>query len=167
MPDASGGGPVLRPAQAGDLPAMAALLNAVIAEGDKTAFAGQMTPADMDRLFVTGPDARGCTLATAGDGILGFQALGADYLAGTGWADISSFLAAAARGAGAGRALWGATRALARGQGLAGLRAVIRSVNAGAIGYYSACGFVPDPGGLPAGVAIALPGRTILYHRLD
>lgn len=160
MPDPAGA-LILRPAGPGDLPAMAALLNAVIAEGDKTAFEGVMTPADMDRLFVSGPDARGCTLALEGDRLLGFQALNIEYLRGTRWADISSFVSAGARGRGVGRVLWRATCDVARG--IHGFRAVIRSVNPGALGYYGACGFVPDPGGLPDAVAIALPGRRVLY----
>ena len=145
---------------------MAALLNAVIAEGDKTAFQGHQTAGDINGLFVAGPDSCGCALALAENRLLGFQALSVEYLRGTGWADISTFVTTGSRGTGTGRALWQATQAQARAQGLAGLRAVIRSVNSGAIAFYSACGFAPPKGDLPDGVAITLQDRTVLVRAL-
>lgn len=162
MPE--GGGLVLRPAGPADAPAMAAILNAIIAEGDKTAVQGPVTEAQIAAWYLTGPDCRGCTLALAGGRAVGFQSLDVHHLPGTGWADISSFIAAPARGTGAGRALWRETRALARG--LAGLRAVIRSVNPGAIAYYTACGFAPPVAGLPAILTDMPADRTVLLQRL-
>lgn len=156
----------LRPARASDLPAMAALLDAVIAEGDKTAFEGPMTAAQMDGLFLSGATCRGCMVALGDGRLLGFQGLDAQYMPGTGWADISSFVAAEARGLGVGGALWQATRQDAAARGLNGLRAVIRSVNTGAQGYYRRCGFGPVAAPLPESVALELPGRIVLVHPL-
>ena len=143
MPEAPGRGLILRPARADDLPAMAGLLGAVIAEGDKTAFDGPMTPARIDALFLSGPDCLGCLVALQSGRLLGFQGLDAKYMPGTGWADISSFVLAEARGVGVGTALWQAMQPAARHRGLIGLRAVIRAVNTGAQAYYRRCGFAP------------------------
>ena len=166
MPDGAGTGLVLRRALPADAPAMAAILNAVIAEGDKTAIAGPLAAPAIADLFLTGPDCSGCTLALVGGQPVGFQALDVHYLAGSGWADISSFVAADARGTGIGRGLWRATQALAGARGLTGLRAVIRSVNAGALAYYRACGFDRPTTPLPRGVDVRLEDRTLLFRAL-
>ena len=166
MPERLGAGLTLRPARPADLPAMAALLEAVIAEGDKTAFEGPMTAERIDALFLSGATCCGCMVALDGEKLLGFQGLDAQYLQGTGWADVSSFAAAAARGRGVGAALWLATRQAAESRGLRGLRAVIRAVNTGAQGYYRRCGFGAVTGTLPEGVVPDLPGRIVLVHPL-
>lgn len=169
MPDAADFAPTLRPAGLADAPAMAAILNGIIAEGDKTAIPGPVTEADIARYYLTGPDCRGCTLALIDGRPVGFQALASHYLlAHPGWADIGSFIAAPARGTGTGRALWAATRVLARSRGVPRLRAVIRSVNTGALAYYRACGFARPAVTLPAvtlpdDIDIPLPDRTVLF----
>lgn len=160
MPEASASGPRLRPATPADAPALAAILNGVIAEGDKTAIAGPVTARDLDAWYVSGPDALCCILAEAEDGPLGFQALERHHPLPPGWADIATFVAAPARGRGVGPALWRATRASAGGLGL---RAVIRSLNGGAIAYYRGCGFRPA-GGVPAQVADVPADRTVLVR---
>lgn len=154
MPE--GRGLALRPASPGDAPALAALLDAIIAEGDKTAIPGPMTAETFAAWFL-GPEALACTLAEEGGRVLGFQALDRHHLLPPGWADISSFAAAPARGRGVGAALWQATRAAA---GTLGLRAVIRSTNSGAQAYYRAMGFRPPPADSP--LARVPADRTVL-----
>lgn len=164
MPDSAALAPILRSAGLADAPAMAVILNGIIAEGDKTAIPGPVTEGDIARYYLTGPDCRGCTLALLGGHPVGFQALDSHYLrAHPGWADIGSFIAAPARGTGTGRALWAATRLLARRQGVPHLRAVIRSVNTGAQAYYRACGFARPAAPLPDEIDIPLPDRTVLF----
>lgn len=142
---------------------MAAILTAIIAEGDKTAIPGPLTPDDALNWFITGHDCRGCTVALADGRVLGFQALDDHYLKLPGWADIGTFLAAAARGQGLGRVLWQVTQARARNAGIASLRAVIRRSNTDAQAYYRRCGFAEGVA-LPATVTGVPSDRVVLFQ---
>lgn len=144
MHDTDRARPRVRPAGPDDAPRLAALLNSVVDEGDKTAIDHHLTPEEARDWFVDGPACRGCVLAEDGSELLGFQAVEVfqDDLP-EGWADIATFVADGARGRGVGRALLTGTLAACPAHGIRTLRAVVRATNAGAQAFYRASGFEP------------------------
>ena len=131
----------IRPAEPGDAPQMAALLNAVIAIGGTTAFEDPVTPGDMRAWYVDGPLLACCHVAVddAGD-VAGFQALERDENPQD-IAYISTFARPSPRVHGVGTALFGATRAAARRLGLREISANIRGDNVSGLAYYAKMGF--------------------------
>jgi len=155
-----------RQAQPEDATALAALLNRVVDEGDKTAIHAHLDEADFRRWFIEGEHCLGCVVAETADGEpVGFQAYERYHSdLPRGWADIGTFVDREARGAGVGRALFDATLDHALTTGTSVLRAVIRARNTQAIAYYRARGF-HEPGPLAAG-APADPASTVLCREV-
>ena len=139
----SGGELRTRPAHIRDAAALAALLNAVIAEGGKTAISEPLSASQCAEWFISGPHCVSCIVAVDDAGRpVGFQALERfhDDLAPD-QADIATFVTAGMRGAGVGRELAHVTLGLARTKRLASVRATIRRHNQDAVRYYESLGF--------------------------
>jgi L-amino acid N-acyltransferase YncA len=139
---------VVRQATAADAPAMAELLNAIIARGGTTAHRTPFSTERMIHHYVASERGISSVVADAGGAILGFQSLdwpapdwaGANPLP-AGWAYIATFVAIGAQGRGVGQRLFAATLAAARGAGVTTIDATIRRENAGGLAYYSGLGF--------------------------
>lgn len=134
---------VVRPATSADVPAMVALINAIIAIGGTTAHQQPYDEDRFQRIYLTDPSAISAFASFDGQRRLtGFQVLGFWLGLPDDWGDIGTFVAESARGSGAGNALFAATLAAARDCRLAAINATIRADNALGLGYYSRLGFV-------------------------
>ena len=97
--------------------------------------------------YIDHPDRVECSVAKAPDGtLLGFQSLkratpGNPYDLPEGWGIIGTYVSAQAAGRGVGRALFAASRASARGAGIAQIDATVGATNEDALAYYAAMGF--------------------------
>lgn len=139
---------VIRPAEAADAPAMADLLNAIIARGGTTAHCDAFDVDRMISLYVAPPRLIACHVAERGGAILGFQALewtdpdwtGANPLPAD-WALVATFVAVGTQGQGIGSRLFAATREAARKAGVRMIDATIRRQNSGGLAYYGRMGF--------------------------
>ncbi|HLZ73863.1 GNAT family N-acetyltransferase [Phenylobacterium sp.] len=138
----------IRPARPEDAPGLAELLNAIIARGGTTALEDPFTPQALDRAYLTGPDVICCFVAVErpedGDGgrNAGFQTLGRYHGLPRDVGDIGTFARVGGTGRGVGAALFAATAAEARRQGLTAINATIRADNTGGLAFYSRMGFV-------------------------
>lgn len=134
----------IRSATPDDGQQLAALLNGVVAEGDKTAIAEPFDAAKLNEWFITGAHCLSCLVAEASDGALvGFQALECfdrETLL-PGMADIGTFIAPEARRKGIGLQLTDVTIQRATSDGINVLRAVVRKDNLHGQAFYSSCGF--------------------------
>ena len=134
-----------RPAVLADATEMAALLNEIIAAGGTTAYEDPFDAAAMDADYISSPDLVSCTVAESDGRIVGFQGLFWPHDHGDpfpeGWAIIATFARRGMTGGGIGRALFAATLAAARAQGVRTLDATIRADNAGGLAYYARMGF--------------------------
>ncbi len=138
-----------------DAPALADLLNAVIAAGGTTALEAAFTPDALDETYLTGPNVICCFVAvdrTSGR-IGGFQTLGRHPGLPGDVGDIGTFARIDGTQRGIGSALFAATRARAGALGLTAINATIRADNAGGLAFYGKQGFVD------AGVTPAVPLR--------
>ena len=131
---------MIRLAQEFDAPALADLINEIIAIGGTTAHETPFTAEAFLAHYIDGPDAICCHMAEA-DRALGFQALSQNPALPTDWLDIGTFVRPAARGTGAAAALFQASKAFARARGCKVLNATIRADNALGLGYYAKLGF--------------------------
>jgi L-amino acid N-acyltransferase YncA len=134
---------IVRVATQFDAASLASLLNAVIAEGGKTAIQTPLSAEELADWFIIGQHCVSCVVASDPSGaVLGFQALERfhDDLPDDA-ADIATFVSASSRGAGVGSALFEATLEHALAHELGTVRAVIGSENEIAIGYYRSLGF--------------------------
>lgn len=133
----------IRPAKPGDAPAMAAILNPIIAAGGTTAREEPVDAAYMAEVIAT---AICCHVAEDGAGTRN------GTLAGMQWldrlpelppdvGDIATFARMAPKRPGVGRALFAVTCQAARASGLSELNAVIRADNVPGLGYYGKMGF--------------------------
>jgi L-amino acid N-acyltransferase YncA len=132
---------ILRPATPADAPAMAALLNAIIALGGTTAHQRPFTPDGVAAHYISGSSVLSCILAEEAGRILGFQGLETWDGLPEGWADIGTFVAPGLQRGGVGAALMAATLAAARAAGLATINATFRADNAPGLGFYARHGF--------------------------
>ena len=113
----------IRPVAAPDAPALAELLNAVIAAGGTTALETPFTARSLAETYLTGPNVHCCFVAEDDAGaVLGFQTLGRYPGLPEDIGDIATF------------ARLGGTR---RGIG----SATIRADNTGGLAFYSGLGF--------------------------
>ncbi len=133
---------IIRPATATYAAAMTSLLNEIIRVGGTTAHDTPFTEAEVYHHYIQGPDAICCHLAEVDGAVLGFQALGLYPVLPEGWLDIGTFVATAARGTGAGTALFAATKAMALERGCRVINATIRADNLLGLGFYTRLGFV-------------------------
>lgn len=127
-----------------DAPELADLLNAIIAKGGTTALEDPMTPEELERAYLTGPDVHCCFVAVDSTTrrIEGFQTLGRQPSLPDDIGDIGTFARVDGSQRGVGTALFAATRARARALGLAAINATIRADNVGGLSFYSKQGFV-------------------------
>lgn len=134
---------VVRPATASDVPAMVALINAIIARGGTTAHQVPYDDARFKAAYLAGPEAISTLVATTPAGrITGFQVLGFWPGLPGNWGDIGTFVDPAARRTGAGAALFAETCKVARDRNLVALNATIRADNSQGLGFYNRLGFV-------------------------
>lgn len=134
---------VVRPATDADAPALAELLNAIIARGGTTSLERPFTPERLARFYLTGPKVISSFVAfyPATGEALGFQTLTRENYVPDNWGDIGTFARVGGTQRGVGSALFAATRERARELGLAGLNAQIRADNHGGLAFYSRMGF--------------------------
>lgn len=134
---------VVRPTRREDAPALAELLNAVIARGGTTALEEPFTAESLARTYLDGPDVICCfTALDAETGALeGFQTLGRYPSLPQDVGDIGTFARLGGTQRGIGTALFAATRAEAKRQGLAAINATIRADNTGGLAFYGRMGF--------------------------
>jgi len=134
---------VIRPASREDAPALAELLNAVIARGGTTALEDPYSADGLADAYLVGPDVICCFVAVdAATGRLeGFQTLGRYPSLPADWGDIGTFARVGGTQRGIGTALFAATREEARRQGLQAINATIRADNTGGLAFYGRMGF--------------------------
>lgn len=132
-----------RAAQPEDAGELAALLNHIIDEGDKTAIQSHLDEAEFREWFITGQHCIGCVVAeTPGGALKGFQAYERYHKdLPPRWADIATFVERTSRGWGIGQRLFSETLAHAANSGTTMLRAVVRAGNHQALSYYRGHGF--------------------------
>lgn len=132
----------VRPVAADDAPALAELLNAVIAAGGTTALQEPFTPEALDETYLTGPDVHCCFVAEDEDGmLLGFQTLVRYPGLPEDVGDIATFARLGAAQRGIGSALFAATTQRATELGLSAINATIRGDNTGGLTFYTKQGF--------------------------
>jgi L-amino acid N-acyltransferase YncA len=133
----------IRPATTADAPALAELLNAIIARGGTTALQQAFTPERLDETYLTGRDVLSCVVAVDPDTgrLEGFQTLIREAHLPPDWGDIGTFSRVGGTQKGVGSALFAATRERARALGLAGMNAEIRADNEGGLSFYGKMGF--------------------------
>lgn len=133
---------IVRPARPDDVPAMTAILNAIIALGGTTAHQHTKTEAQVRGDYLDGPEALLCHVAEIQERVVGFQVVGVWPELPGAWGDIGTFVLPGLQAKGTGQALFAATRAAARELRLASLNATIRADNLPGLAYYSRIGFV-------------------------
>jgi L-amino acid N-acyltransferase YncA len=136
-------GIAVRPVTPADAPALAELLNGIIARGGTTALQKPFTPERLDHTYLTGPDVLSCLVAVDGaSGLLeGFQTLIREAYLPEDWGDIGTFSRVGGTQKGVGSALFAATRERACALGLAAINAQIRADNEGGLAFYGKLGF--------------------------
>jgi L-amino acid N-acyltransferase YncA len=135
---------IIRPAQPDDVPALCALLNAIVRIGGTTAIETPLSEAEFDDYFLSGKSCLGCLVAedaSTGE-LLGFQALERHPELPADWADIATFARIDAKTSGIGSKLFAATKARARDLRVIAINATIRGDNRGGLAFYSKMGFV-------------------------
>ena len=134
---------VVRPTQREDAPALAELLNAVIARGGTTALEEPFTAESLAVAYLDGPNVICCfTAIDEATGTLeGFQTLGRYPSLPDDVGDIGTFAQVGGTQRGIGTALFAATRDEAKRQDLAAINATIRADNAGGLAFYGRMGF--------------------------
>jgi L-amino acid N-acyltransferase YncA len=129
----------IRLANPDDAEGMAAVLNPIIAAGGTTAHETPVTSDDMVEIIAS---AICCHVALDDAGeIAGMQWLDRLERLPADCGDIATFARLEPKRPGVGRALFSATCAAARAQGLTQLNAVIRADNVPGLGYYAKMGF--------------------------
>lgn len=133
----------VRDAEAGDAAEMAALLNAIIAQGGTTAHEVAFTPERFAQAYLEHPDALCCFVAVDRETgrIEGFQTLGREAGLPADIGDIGTFARIDGKQRGVGSALFAAMRERARQLGLAAINATIRADNTGGLAFYGKQGF--------------------------
>lgn len=132
----------IREAGLPDAGAMADVLNPIIVAGGTTAYEVPLTPDEIAASFLSGPDVICCHVALDLDGkVAAFQYLGRNAKLPADIGDIASFARLEPRLPGAGTALIGPTKFIARQFGLNGINATIRADNVPGLAYYTKMGF--------------------------
>ncbi len=126
-----------------DAAELAALLNAIIAQGGTTALETPYTPEGLAQAYLTGPEVICCVVAVdrASGRLEGFQTLGRYPNLPDDVGDIGTFARIDGKQRGVGSALFAATCQRARAQGLTAINATIRADNTGGLAFYGKMGF--------------------------
>ncbi|WP_157082788.1 GNAT family N-acetyltransferase [Sphingomonas asaccharolytica] len=133
----------VRPTVRTDAPALADLLNEIIAAGGTTAYETPFTPEAFADAHIDGPAVITSIIAEDEDGRpMGFQILLASGKLGPGWGDIGTFARRGSTARGIGSALFAATKDAATAAGLKTINATIRADNSGGLTFYARMGFV-------------------------
>jgi L-amino acid N-acyltransferase YncA len=144
----------IRPVQAADAPALAELLNAIIARGGTTALEDPFTPEQLASAMLTGSSVICCFVAEDHAGALGgFQSLTQSAYLPRDIGDIGTFARLGQAQTGTGSRLFAAMRDLATTRGLSAINATIRADNAGGLAFYARLGFTDH------GIQRAIPLR--------
>lgn len=130
----------VRPISAADVPALATLINAIIARGGTTAIEDQLDEATFRHWFVDGEFVIASFVAVEGGEPIGFQSLSRYGDLPERWGDIGTFVRQPG-GRGVGTALFSRTQQAAAAAGLVAITATIRADNAAGLAYYSRIGF--------------------------
>jgi L-amino acid N-acyltransferase YncA len=159
----------IRAAQPAHAPAMAELINEIIAIGGTTAYEDPFDAATMEAEYISLPHLVSCFVAELDGEIVGFQGLMTaydDFDLPENWATIGTFTRVGSDRRGIGRALLARTLAAARAAGIATIDATIRADNAAGLAFYSRQGFV-DYARLEG--VLLKDGRTVdrIRKRLD
>ena len=134
--------PKIRPATSADAPALAKILNAIIAAGRTTALETAVTASELDEHFISAPNCFICFVAEVFRGEAhGFQTLIRSSALPAGWADIGTFTRRNPLIPGVGTALFEHTKRAAVGLGIRAISATIRADNAGGLRFYAKLGF--------------------------
>jgi RimJ/RimL family protein N-acetyltransferase len=157
---------LVRTAMDADAPALAELLNAIIARGGTTALEAPFSPEQLAKTYLTGPKVISCFVAIdpVSGSALGFQTLVREDHLPEGWGDIGTFAKVDGTQRGVGTALFAATRARALELGLIVLNAEIRADNVGGLAFYARMGFEDHDVKLGAPLADGTPVDRI-YKR--
>ncbi len=133
----------IRDAALSDAADLAALLNAIIAQGGTTALEEPFTPERLAEAYLVGPTVLCCFVAVdkATGQLEGFQTLGRYPDLPEDVGDIGTFARIDGKRRGVGSALFAATRERARRLGLAAINATIRADNVGGLAFYGKMGF--------------------------
>lgn len=131
----------VRPPVRSDAEPLAAVINAIIAEGGTTAHEKPFTPEGLWQYSLNGPQVLCCHVVLQDGAPVGFQGLYRNPDLPEGWGDIGSFTRREPPVPGAGTALFAATLESARALGLVMLNATIRADNVPGLGYYAKMGF--------------------------
>ncbi|QGY00170.1 GNAT family N-acetyltransferase [Roseovarius faecimaris] len=134
----------IRPAGALDAPAMAELLNAIIARGGTTAHTTPVTRTDIIAFMSKDPERAAWLVAEDDAGtLLGFQLIEPMDTLPPEACDIGTFTRLGRTQSGIGSALFERTRLEAIKLGYSWINATIRADNAGGLAYYQSRGFEP------------------------
>ena len=127
-----------------DAPALAELLNAVIARGGTTALEDAFSPEQLAETYLDGPNVLVCLVAvdTESGRIEGFQTLGRYPNLPDDVGDIGTFARVDGAKRGVGSALFVEMMKQARAFGLSEINATIRADNEGGLAFYTKQGFV-------------------------
>ena len=132
----------IRSVAVADAPALASLLNGIIARGGTTAFQRPFAPQRLAESMLMGRSVICCFVAEERDGGLGgFQSLVRSEDLPNDIGDIATFSRVGQTQKGIGSQLFAATQAEARRQGLTAISATIRADNVGGLAFYSRLGF--------------------------
>jgi L-amino acid N-acyltransferase YncA len=129
----------VRPARAGDAPAMAELFAAVAAERTGIASEPPVDIAQRTAIFAAGTE--GSFVAVAGDQVIGLVRVKPSH---HGFGDLAMLVDRDWRGRGAGSALVQAAIGWARARGLHKLSLEVFTHNEAAIALYRKCGFIEE-----------------------
>ncbi len=133
---------IIRTATPADAPAMADLLNRIIAIGGTTAHQHPKPAARVLVDYIDGPGTLTCMVAEFDGRVVGFQSVGRNPQLSAQTGDIGTFVEPGLQAKGTGAQLFAATRAAARAAGLRELNATIRADNVPGLAFYSRIGFV-------------------------
>lgn len=131
---------LIRAAVAADAPAMARLLNQIIAIGGTTAHQHPKSAEVVCADYVDGPDCITCVVAIDNDALIGWQAIG--WWQGD--AHIGTFVQPGVQARGVGVQMFALTFTIARQAGLRDIHAAIRADNQPGLAYYARICFVDD-----------------------
>lgn len=135
----------IRPATRADAPAMADLINAIIARGGTTAYEIPFDAAAMEAEFISLPQLVSCFLAEHDGKLAGFQSLMRGFEDDDpfpdDWGIVGTFARVGGTQRGIGSALFAHTVAAARSANITTIDATIRADNTGGLAFYTRLGF--------------------------